>query len=406
MRVIIIHYGEIGTKGKNREIFEKKLIKNVKLALGKKAKVYRRYGRIVCQTEISLARVKNVLEKLPGIANFSIGLSCSLDMEEIKKKSLSILTGKFKTFKVIAKRSNKLFPLTSMEINRELGTYLVEKLGKEVDLKTPERVLWVEVCEKEVFLYTEKFKGIGGLPTSTSGKVVALLSGGIDSPVASFLMMKRGCRVIFIHFFNQTISTQASLAKVKRIVEKLTQFQLSSKLYLVPFGKLQAEIIKNIQASYRMIIYRRFMMKIANLIAKKENAKAIVTGDSVGQVASQTLENLSCVYDVCSLPVFSPLIGMNKEETVRLAKEIGTYELSILPYPDCCSFMVAKHPKTKTKPKRVVKLEERIEQRERLIKEALSGSRLIRLFPPKNSPSHEQLWDYKKTQACNSKNVR
>ncbi len=213
---------------------------------------------------------------------------------------------------------------------------------------------------KRNFLYTKKFNGVGGLPTGSSGKVVSLLSGGIDSPVASFLMIKRGCNTIFVHFHNRTINSEQALSKIRKIVEVLTKFQGKSKLYVVPFERLQLEIIRNVPSKYRMIVYRRFMLKIANYIAERENAKAIVTGDNLGQVASQTIENLNTIYRISALPIFSPLIGLNKREIVDLAKKIGTYEYSILPYQDCCSFMISPHPVTRSDPKMIERFEEHI----------------------------------------------
>lgn len=373
---VVIHYGEIGTKGKNREVFERKLLSNVSRVLRSEVKrVYRRYGRIVAELsgDEDLERIKEKLRWVPGIEYFSFARSVGLKMEEIEKVVVEILkVHSFTSFKINTKRSNKEFPLTSMEVNRRVGETVIKILGKKVNVIRPDVMVWIEICEKEAFVYTEKNKGIGGLPTTTGGKLISLLSGGIDSPVASFLMMKRGCKIIFTHFFNQTLVTKASLRKVEKIVKELTKVQLDSKLYLVPFSEIQKEIIKNVPSNYRMLIYRRFMMRISNRIAEMEKAKGIVTGDSVGQVASQTLENLRCIYEVAKLPVFSPLVGMNKEEIVELAKRIGTYQLSILPYPDCCSFMISPHPKTKASLKKVIELENLIPEKERLIEHCLS----------------------------------
>lgn len=221
----------------------------------------------------------------------------------------------------------------------------------------PDIKLYVEICEKEVFLYTEKCEGLGGLPVGSSGKVVSLISGGIDSPVASFLMMKRGCNVVFVHFYNRIITSEEAVSKLEKIVNVLTRFQLESKLYLIPFEKLQLEVVKNVPSKYRMIVYRRAMNRVANVVAHKENAKALVTGDSLGQVASQTLENLSAIHNVSEVQVFMPLIGLDKLEIINIAKKIGTYEYSILPYQDCCSFMLSPHPALRVTLEDVKKLE-------------------------------------------------
>ena len=365
MNIIIIHYSEIGTKGENRPFFERILANNVRVLLNRYIhNVSRKYGRIVCKikNEDYLDKIIEKLKKVPGIAYFSPAIKSELNIEQIKESLLNILQNKkFNTFKVITKRSNKMFPMTSIEVNKILGEYIVNSLNKKVNLISPDIKLYVEICEKEAYIYLEKFSGLGGLPVSSSGKVISLLSGGIDSPVASFLMMKRGCQVIFTHFYNRTLTSQAALTKIDKIVRQLTEFQIQSKLYIVPFQDVQYEIIANIPSNYRMIVYRRFMMRIANKIADLENAKAIVTGDSVGQVASQTLENLGCIYQAAKYPVLSPLVGLNKNEIIQLAKNIGTYDYSILPYPDCCSFMVAKHPETSAKLEKILKLEENLD---------------------------------------------
>jgi len=378
MKHIVVHYSEIAIKGNNRIFFERKLINNLKKALKEKAKnIQRRYGRIIITLNKNEKSIKNILELIPGISSFSFAAKTPLNMEEIKKESLKILKKeKFSTFKIFCKRSNKDFPLTSNRINNEIGSLIVKKLKKKVDCTNPEKILYIEIGEKEAFIYFEKNKSIGGLPTSTAGKIISSLSGGIDSPVSSFLLMKRGCKIVFVHFFNKTQTNKALLTKLDDIVKQLTKSQLESKLYIIPFEKIQKEIIKNIPSNLRMIIYRRFMIRILNKIAQKEKAKGIVTGDSIGQVASQTLENLNCIYKPSKLPVFSPLIGMNKEEIVRISKEIETYEYSIQPYPDCCSFMISKHPETRANIKDIEKAESFIEKKENLIDEVISKSKI------------------------------
>jgi len=376
---IIIHYSEIGIKGKNRVMFENRLKRNLSVALGNRARIYKRYGRLVCdlltKKEKEIEEIKSLLKITPGVANFGFAKKARLEFENIKQVVFSLLKErKFSSFKVLTKRSYKEFPMTSLEINKALGEEIAAKFGKRIDLKNPELTIHVEICEKESFVYFDKFKGVGGLPVGCGGKVVCLLSGGIDSPTAAFLMMKRGCPVVLIHFFNRTINTRQALKKVDDIAKVLARVQIRGKLYLVPFYKLQAEIIKIVPAKYRMIVYRRLMMEIADRIARKEEAKAIVTGDSIGQVASQTLENLQCIYAVAEYPVFAPLIGMNKEEIVELAKTIGTYEISIRPYQDCCSFMIAEHPVTKMSLKLAEEIERNIKDKEELILDAVKNA--------------------------------
>jgi len=376
---IVIHYGEIGLKGKNRSLFEKKLMENIQKALGKSVKrIYRLYGRIICDlTETNTTKVKNTLKKIPGIAHFSFIIKSNLKLNDIKKNSLKTLKDKtFSTFKVISKRSNKNFAITSQELNQIIGEHIVQNLRKKVNLTKPDLKLYIEICEKEALVYDNKHFGIGGLPIGTNGKLISSISGGLDSPVASFRMMKRGCEVIFVHVFNETIKGTGVLGKLTDIVAQLTNIQLNSKLYIVPFGKIQKQIITNVPSKFRMIIYRRFMMRICNTIAQKENAKGIITGDSVGQVASQTIENLRCIYAASDLPVFAPLIGADKEEIIKIAKDIGTYEYSISPYPDCCSFMVAKHPELRADVNQIEKIENLIKNKQELIEDSVSKAEI------------------------------
>lgn len=369
--MILIHYGEIGIKGKNRAVFENCLIRNVSKALrGYAKKIRREYGRIIVFEENGKEEIKRRLEKIPGIENFSFVHETKLDIEDIKRRALEVAKEeKFTTFKILTKRANKDFPYSSMQVNEILGEEIRKKLHKKVDLRNAELTIFIEIGSKNAYIYTEKCEGIGGLPVGVEGKVISLLSGGIDSPVASWLMMKRGCNVIFVHFYNEKLVAKPN--KAEEIVKKLNESQLESIAYYIPFADLQYEIIKEVPAKYRMIVYRRFMAKIANEIASIEKAKAIVTGDSLGQVASQTLENLLCIYDASSLPVLSPLIGFDKKEIIEMAKKIGTYEISIKPYEDCCSFMVAKHPATKANVEEIREMESRIKiDLDKIIKKA------------------------------------
>ncbi len=377
VKKIVVRYSEIATKGKNRNLFENCLVKNIKTALGKNInKIYKRYGKIICKINNKSKNIEELLKNIPGIANFSFAVESKLNINEIKNKSLEVAKNKdFKTFKIIASRSYKKFELNSIRVNNMVGEFIIEKLKKKVDMKNPDINIFIEIGEKEAFVYTEKIKGIGGLPVGVSGKIMCSLSGGIDSPVASFLMMKRGCEVVFVHIFNDTQTDILAQEKIKEIVKELTKFQLKSKLYVVPFGKIQKQIIINVPSKFRMIVYRRFMMKIINEIAKKEKAKAIVTGDSVGQVASQTLENLNSIYDAAKFPIFAPLAGMNKEEIINLAKRIKTFDISIKPYPDCCSFMIAQHPETKSNLKTIKEIG--IKQSKKLIRDAVKRTKIF-----------------------------
>ncbi|MET1124282.1 MAG: tRNA uracil 4-sulfurtransferase ThiI [Archaeoglobaceae archaeon] len=342
MKCAVVHYGEIGVKGKNRDFFERRLMRNIAEITG--AKVRRKSGRLEVEYFEGL---EEWLARIPGVRYFGVGLKVSRDLEEIKRAALEVLPESFESFRVQTSRSDKSFPLTSPEVNAEVGRYIAEKTGKKVDLKNPSVTVYVEICEDAAYVYSRRIEGVGGLPVGTAGRVISLISGGIDSPVAAFMAMKRGCEVVAVHFFNETLHSREVRRKITMLADKLAEFQGNLKLYMVPFESVQLEIIREVPAKLRMVAYRRSMMRIANYIAEKEGAKAIVTGDSLSQVASQTLDNIATIYAASRLPVLPPLIGLDKEEIIALAKKIGTYEISILPYEDCCSLLVAKHPETR-----------------------------------------------------------
>lgn len=355
MRVYVVHYSEIALKGKNRSFFEKKLVDNLrKKLMDESVKIRREYGRIVIESESE--SITDILKKTPGVKYSAFAEMVDLDIESIAEKALE-LAPESGTFKVETKRSNKEFPLNSMEINRIVGERILKaKKGLKVDLKNPDRTLFIEISKDHAYLYSERIEGIGGLPVGVSGKVVALISGGIDSPVSAFMAMKRGAEVVAVHFYNSTIHSPAVREKIYEIARVLSEYY-GIKLYMVPFAEIQREIIAKVPSDYRMVVYRRSMMRMASIIADKEGAKAIVTGDNLGQVASQTLENMAVIYRASKYPVLAPLIGFDKEEIIDLARKIGTYEISILSYEDCCSLLVSKHPVTKASLEEVERLE-------------------------------------------------
>ncbi len=368
--VIVVHYAEIGTKGKNRGRFEDRLMENLRKTLVEEVEsVERRYGRILCflNPKSDEGKVIGKLINMPGIANFAFASRSKLDIVDMEKRLLEIAGNEkeFNSFGIKARRSNKKFELNSNEIAQRLGGKVVEKFDKKVDLKNPDRLFYIEVGEQEVLIYSskERYSGAGGLPVGISEKVLVSLSGGIDSPIAGYLMMKRGCQNTFVHFYNEKVGGERVLEKIKSLVGKLKDYNLSSKLIIVPFSDLQNEIVKNVRAEDRMIVYRRYMMKILQDLCIKEKAKGIVTGDSVGQVASQTVDNLQIIYSVLEgrVPIFSPLIGIDKEEIIERARKIGTFETSILEGEDCCSFMIAKHPSTKGNERKILEQEKGID---------------------------------------------
>ncbi len=356
MRVYVVHYSEIALKGKNRSFFERRLVRNIKDRIKdiENPEIRREYGRIVIESENP--EIKNVLKKIPGIKYSAFAIKTGLDMDEIIRSAIEIAPDSG-TFRVETRRSFKEFPLNSMEINRIVGERILKKKNLRVDLKNPKKTIYIEISRENAYIYSEKIEGIGGLPVGASGRVVCLISGGIDSPVSAFMAMKRGAEIIAVHFFNSTIHSPGVRKKIHDIAKKLSEFH-RIKLYMVPFKDIQLEIIRCIPSDYRMIVYRRSMMRMANIIAERERAGAIFTGDNLGQVASQTLANMNVIYSASKLPVFAPLIGLDKEEIVELAKEIGTYEISIQPYEDCCSLLVSKHPVTNASLDDVERMEE------------------------------------------------
>lgn len=380
MEYVICHYHEIGLKGKNRRFFEEKLVENIKKALPKSFFEFgkRISGRIMVKlTEKGAKKQKQIVKALKnvfGIAYFALAQTSEQKIGAIKKKTLLLLKEKkFKTFRISTQRSKKEFPLTSQQVNEKVGKLIVKNLKKRVNLENPDLTCFIEIVERYAFLYLKKIRGWGGLPVGTSGKAVVLLSGGIDSPVAAFWTMKRGIKIIFLHFHAHPYTSKASIEKAKRIVETLNKFQFSSKLYLIPFADIQKEILLKTPAKLRVVLYRRFMLQIAQKIAKKEKALAIATGESVGQVASQTLENIKAIEEVTKLPVLRPLIGLDKEEIIKKAREIGTFEISILPHQDCCARFLPAHPETKAQSKEV-KLAEKKLNIQKLIKAAIKDS--------------------------------
>lgn len=391
---ILIHYSEIGLKKGNRGYFETKLKNNILKALndisGKKLK--NDYGRFILTfpNNSDMDTVVKRLRDVIGIAYFTIAHSGDFDVHVLKHQIFEKLKPvSFSTFRINTRRSDKQYPLTSVEVNREIGAKIHLDLHKPVDLKNPDLTCNIEIFNKQVFYYFDRHEGIRGLPVGSSGRVVSLLSSGIDSPVASFRMMTRGCRNIFVHFHSFPFTDKASYYNAIKLAGHLTRFQYSVRLYLVPLVKIQEAIIMQAPAKLRLLLYRRMMFRIAALIAKKEKAKALVTGESVGQVASQTLENIIAINDVVTLPVLRPLIGMDKETIIAEAKKIETFATSIEPYDDCCSYLVPKNPETKAKLPEVQAAENSIENWQQLIFDAVREAEIKQLEFKENASENE-----------------
>lgn len=378
MNAIIVHYAEIAIKGKNRPWFERLLIQNIAQQLrGMKCIIKKVFGRILIEppslSEEEQAIYTERLQHVFGISDFSFVESIPQNIEAIKKTvSQHIPKYPAQTVRVLTKRSNKQFPLTSVDINRQIGELLIEKHNKTIDLVDADQNIYIEIAEKYCFVYFEKIPGLGGLPIGSSGKVIVLLSGGIDSPVAAWYMMKRGCQPVYLHFHSHPYTNIASQKKVERLIEVLAKYQPEPKAYFVPFIDIQKEIMKKTDKKYRVIMYRRYMVRIAELLARRENAKALVTGENLAQVASQTTENMAAIEDATSMLMLRPLVGFDKQEIINKAKDMGTYEISIEPHEDCCSLFIPKHPAIKSDIQTVREAEKGIS--EQLIKECLDNA--------------------------------
>ena len=353
--VTLIHYGELFLKGKNRSLFENKLKENIERVTGGKVTKYR--GRFVLENG-DPENLKNVF----GISWYAEAIRVDKNYNSIRDIILSKLEKELpgkSSFAVFVKRSDKSFPCTSMQLENEIGSEISNKYSIKVNLKIPELSVYIEIAD-DVYVYFKRKQGLKGLPVDVSGNVLSLLSGGIDSPVASYLMMKRGCRVNFLHFHVFSNNTLVIDTKMRRVFETLNKYQSNSRIFLVPYYLFEMEILKAVSTEgHELILFRRFMVRVAERIALQNGFKALVTGDSLGQVASQTMENIAQVTKTVSIPIFQPLIAYDKQEIVDLAKKIWTYELSIEKYKDCCS-IVSSNPRTKANTKQVLTLEDRM----------------------------------------------
>jgi thiamine biosynthesis protein ThiI len=362
MKSVVVHYQEIALKGRNRPWFVARLVRNLRESVADLdvRDVRALMGRIeiVLGPNAAWPVVRERLGRVFGIGNFARAGRTTLDVDAMASEILQDLGDITpSTFRVSARRADKRFPLTSPQIEREVGGRIKEARGWRVDLAHPELTIRLETLTNEAFYSFGKERGAGGLPSGASGRVVCLLSGGIDSPVAAWRIMRRGCRVLFVHFHSYPILSRASQEKVRELAVLLTQYQLHSRLFLVPFGEIQQRVVLSVDPALRVVIYRRLMMRIAEGIARAHRARALVTGEVVGQVASQTLENMKQINDVVELPVLRPLVGMDKEEITEQAQRLGTYPISIIPDQDCCTLFTPRHPATRARTDEVERAE-------------------------------------------------
>ncbi|MFB3818334.1 MAG: tRNA uracil 4-sulfurtransferase ThiI [Candidatus Methylomirabilales bacterium] len=383
MQRIVVHYNEIGLKGKNQPVFVRRLAANLRRATAGAGvtRVEPRAGRMVLDlaADADAGALRERLRRVFGVANFAFAERVAPDMEALKAGVGRALEGRrFASFRVSTRRAYKPFPRTSEEINRELGAFVLSRVPARVDLERPELTIHVEVLPRDIYFSLGREAGAGGLPVGVSGRVVALLSGGIDSPVAALRLMKRACQVVFVHFHSFPFQDGTSRAKAEELARLLTRYQYRSRLYLVPFGEVQRAVVVGAPEHLRVILYRRLMARIAERIAQQEGARALVTGESLGQVASQTLDNLAVIEQAVKLPVLRPLIGSDKEEIVQQARALGSYDISILPDQDCCSLFVPRHPATTSRLDEVERAEAGLDV-EQLVKLALAAAE-VRTF--------------------------
>ena len=393
MDSVIVRYQEIALKGRNRPWFVDRLVSNLRAVTADLDVVRVRplMGRLelVLGPKADWDKVKQRIASTFGVANFGRASRSSRSIDQLSTSIVETLSteshGDIKSFRVPARRADKSYALTSPEIEREVGGRVKTAIGWNVDLVHPDLVIWIEILPTEAFYSIDKYPGPGGLPSGTSGPVMSLLSGGIDSPVAAYRLMKRGCRVRFVHFHSYPLLSHASIDKVRELTQLLTSYQLQSRLYLVAFGDIQRRIVLSAPAPLRVVLYRRFMMRIAQRLARRCRARALVTGESVGQVASQTIENLSVINAVVTLPVLRPLVGSDKDEISDESRRLGSYPISIIPDEDCCQLFTPRHPATKAHLDQVEDAESQLAVDE-MITEAVDAVEVESFsFPPRDS---------------------
>jgi tRNA uracil 4-sulfurtransferase len=391
MTSIVVHYQEIALKGKNRPWFISRLVQNIRQATCDLdiAAVRTLMGRIeiVLGPAATHEQVRERLQHVFGIANFSKAAKAPLDIEAIASAILADL-GDLETpsFRVSVRRADKRFPMKSPEVEREVGGRIKQAKGWLVNLDAPALTITVEMLNDGAFYTFAKERGPGGLPSGVSGKVACLLSGGIDSPVAAWRMMKRGCNGILVHFHSYPFLSRASQDKVRELAQMLTTYQQRTRLFMVAFGEIQRQVVLSAPASLRVVLYRRLMVRIADRIARANGARALVTGEVIGQVASQTLENMSVIAAATRLPILRPLVGMDKDEIVAQAERLGSFDISVIPDQDCCQLFTPKHPATRATIEAVEAAEAQLPIDEMVEQAVAAAEQEQFFFPPQLRP--------------------
>jgi thiamine biosynthesis protein ThiI len=377
MTTVVVHYKELALKGRNRPWFIQLLVRNLKTALTglSVTSVRSIMGRIEIELGADVwGEARERIRRVFGIANFSVASRGPHDFDALAAAILRELGDRqASSFRVKATRADKRLPFTSPQVEREVGGRIKEAKGWRVDLEKPSLVIHLEMLTDEAFYYFGKEPGAGGMPTGTGGRVTCLLSGGIDSPVAAYRLMRRGCSVQLVHFHSYPILSRASQEKVRQITALLTCFQLRSRLVLVAFGEIQQQVVLAVPPELRVIVYRRLMLRIAERFARKWHARALVTGEVIGQVASQTLENMTTIAGAANLEILRPLVGMDKDEICAEAERIGTFPISIIPDQDCCTLFTPKHPATRARPADLMSVEQTLPIDE-MVETAVAGA--------------------------------
>lgn len=389
-KAFLVKYGEIAIKGKNRYIFENILADHIRRAVNHcgEFKVSKEQGRIFIEpfSDYDYDEVVDRLSKIFGLVGICpVIVLEDMDFELVKQSALDYMKDEYEdlnfTFKVEARRADKKYPLNSMEIACEVGAYLLDNIPElKVDVKKPQVKVWVEIRSR-AYIYSKIIKGLGGMPVGSNGKAMLMLSGGIDSPVAGYLIAKRGVKLDAVYYHSHPYTSERAKQKVIDLAKIVSRYSGRINLNVVPFTDIQLYIYEQCPHEQLTIIMRRIMMIIAEKIAEKNGALALVTGESIGQVASQTIQSLTTTNAVCNMPVFRPLIGFDKQEIVEISEKIDTYETSILPYEDCCTIFVAKHPVTKPSLKSIIRSERRLEKIDEMIEEAINNVELVKIKP-------------------------
>jgi len=384
-RVLLVRYGEIILKGLNRPIFEDALVRNIRHRLRNEGeyKIYKSQATIYIEPkegDDQTDRIHEKLKKIFGIVSIVVAYKTDKSMEGIYSiipESIGDVLKNAKTFKVEAKRSDKKFPLKSPQICEEVGGFILDNYPHlTVDVHNPEVVVHAEIRDDNAFVHTGREKGIGGMPVGTGGKAALLLSGGIDSPVAGYMIGKRGVALEAIHFFSYPYTSDRAKDKVIKLAGIVSEYVGKIKVHVVPFTEIQVQIRDKCPEEYLTLIMRRFMMEISERIARENGCDALITGENLGQVASQTMLALGVTNDAVDMPVFRPLIGLDKNDIVEMAREIGTFDTSILPYEDCCTVFTPKRPATKPRLEKVIKYQQLLDC-EKLIEDAIAGVETI-----------------------------